>query len=174
MEIAVNRTIRTGEIDWGTVYQAFVGKVLNYFRYRLHDEELSEDLTAVTFEKVWVRRGQFRGAPEQIPAWIFTIARNVLRDHFRRSRYTLSIEQVAAVDDGPTLESHITQQENFALLVTLINRLPNRDRDLIALKFGAELTNRQIAALTQLSESNVGTILHRCVEKLRKEMGVKR
>jgi RNA polymerase sigma-70 factor (ECF subfamily) len=47
--------------------------------------------------------------------------------------------------------------------------LPERDRELLSLKYGAGMTNRAIARITGLTESNVGTILHRAVEKLRSE-----
>jgi RNA polymerase sigma-70 factor, ECF subfamily len=48
-------------------------------------------------------------------------------------------------------------------------RLPERERELLALKFGAGATNRDIARVTGLSESNVGTILHRTVQALRSQ-----
>jgi len=51
----------------------------------------------------------------------------------------------------------------------LLRTLSDRDRELIALKYGAEATNRAIAELTGLSESNVGTILHRVVQTLRRD-----
>ncbi len=50
-----------------------------------------------------------------------------------------------------------------------LNKFPDRERELVALKYGAELTNREIARMTGLSESNVGTILNRVVAKLRNE-----
>jgi RNA polymerase sigma-70 factor (ECF subfamily) len=52
-------------------------------------------------------------------------------------------------------------------LALLLQTLPDRDRDLMALKYGAEMSNRDIARATGLSESNVGTILHRAVQALR-------
>ena len=54
-------------------------------------------------------------------------------------------------------------------LARLLERLPERERELIALKYGADMTNRSIARLTGLSESNVGTILHRTIQVLRAE-----
>ena len=75
MEIAVKRITRTKAIDWEVVYQTYIGKVFNFFRYRLGDDALAEDLTGQTFEKAWKRRRQFRGTMEHLPAWLFTIAR---------------------------------------------------------------------------------------------------
>ena len=58
---------------------------------------------------------------------------------------------------------------DFARLSALLTHLEARERELVALKYGAGLTNRAIAELTGLSESNVGTILHRVVTRLRAE-----
>ena len=163
---------RSKTIDWEAVYQGYVGKVFNFFRYRLHDEQLSEDLTALTFEKAWKRRGQFRGSAEQLPAWVFKIARNVLRDHFRKSKQTIPLEWLDERASDLDTDDQVDQRMEFARLVSMINLLPKRERDIIALKFGAGLTNREIAQLTKLSESNVGSIVHRSVKKLREQMGV--
>jgi RNA polymerase sigma-70 factor (ECF subfamily) len=59
------------------------------------------------------------------------------------------------------------RRSDEARLGALIARRSERERELLALKYGAELTNRDIARTTGLSESNVGTILHRAVEALR-------
>ena len=61
------------------------------------------------------------------------------------------------------------RQADFNRLSVLLSRLADRDRELVALKYGAGLTNRTIAGLTGLSESNVGVILHRAVQELRQQ-----
>ena len=67
------------------------------------------------------------------------------------------------------LEDLIEQHADFAHLSVLLARLADRERELVALKYGAGLTNRAIARLSGLSESNVGVILHRAVQTLRSE-----
>ena len=54
-------------------------------------------------------------------------------------------------------------------LAELLTRLPAREREILALKYGADMTNRDIAKITKLSESNVGTILHRTLQGLRSD-----
>ena len=65
------------------------------------------------------------------------------------------------------MEEMVQRQDDLARLGALLARLPGRERELVSLKYGAGLTNRSIARLTGLSESNVGTILYRVVRRLR-------
>ncbi len=73
----------------------------------------------------------------------------------------------AAVPDTVTPETEAVRRDEQRRLEALLAGLPPRERELIALKYGAGATNRAIATLTGLSESNVGTILHRTVGTLR-------
>jgi RNA polymerase sigma-70 factor (ECF subfamily) len=66
-----------------------------------------------------------------------------------------------------TPEEQLARQSDIDRLSLVLARLPGRDRELLALKYGAGLTNRAIARVTGLSESNVGTIVHRAVQALR-------
>ncbi len=72
-------------------------------------------------------------------------------------------------DQLPRPEEEAVIHSNFVRLTALVSVLPERERELLALKYGAGATNRAIADVTGLSESNVGTLLHRTVQKLRTE-----
>ena len=69
--------------------------------------------------------------------------------------------------DDESVESLIQQRSDFEGLSALLAQLAERERELVALKYGAGLTNRAIADLNGMSESNVGTILHRVTQQLR-------
>ena len=103
---------------------------------------------------------------------MFTIARNVATDHFRRKDRELPLEVANEQADPASLEETVQQNHDFAQLISILSGLPARERELVAFKYGAGLNNREIARLMRLSESNVGTILNRTVEKLRIEMEV--
>ena len=160
------------EIDWEAVYKEYLPRVYNFFRYRVGDQSFTEDLTAGVFEKAWRGRTRFRRDLGAFSTWLFTIARNTATDHFRRNGRDVPLESVHKLQDFTSLEETAQRKQDFARLNSLLSQLPARERELIALKYGADLTNREIAQLTRLSESNVGTILHRTVEKLRIEMEV--
>jgi RNA polymerase sigma-70 factor, ECF subfamily len=156
------------EPDWDQVYAEQLPRVLNFFRYRVGHAADVEDLTARTFEKAWRARHRYRRDVAGFATWLLTIARNVAIDHARaRQRYE-PLDAAAAVPSlGTTPEQQAVQQSDAQRLAALLATLPNRQRELIAMKYGADMTNRAIARATGLSESNVGTILHRAVESLR-------
>lgn len=160
------------EIDWEAAYKEYLPRVYNFFRYRLNDEPLVEDLTAATFEKAWRGRSRFRRDLSAFSTWLFTIARNVATDHFRRPEREIALDAIPEQADVASLEETVQRNHEFARLSKLLAQLPVRERELIAFKYGAGLNNREIARLTRLSESNVGTILNRTVENLRMEMDV--
>ncbi len=157
----------TEQVDWEAVYAELLPRVYNYIRYRIGEGSEAEDLTAATFERAWRARNRYRHDRGAFSTWLLTIARNVVTDSIRRRRREMSLASVPEVADGVSVEDRVQDREDFTRLGQLLQQLPERERDLIALKYGAGLTNRDIARQTGLSESNVGTILYRVVNKLR-------
>jgi RNA polymerase sigma-70 factor (ECF subfamily) len=154
-------------LDWDRTYVEHAPRVYNYFRFRLGLNSEAEDLTSRTFEKAWRARDRYRQDRAAVSTWLFAIARNVTVDHLRAHRTHVSLEEsmVLAGEESPDMVAE--QSSNLARLAALTKDLPERDRELLALKYGAVATNREISNLTGLSESNVGTILHRLVHTLR-------
>ena len=161
--------VRSGAVDWEAVYADLLPRVYNFFRYRVEDGPIAEDLTAATFEKAWRSRRRYRDDLGAFSTWVFTIARNVVTDYFRQRRPEVPLDKALDLSDPVSVEEVVQQRDEMARLRALLARLPARERELIALKYGAGLTNRAIAQLTGLSESNVGTILYRVVRRLRAE-----
>jgi RNA polymerase sigma-70 factor (ECF subfamily) len=100
---------------------------------------------------------------------LFTIAKNVRIDYLQGRRSHLPIDTALDVAAEGTPEKDAERRSNLSRLALLTQSLSDRERELIALKYGAELNNRLIARLTGLSESNVGSILHRVVGSLREK-----
>lgn len=155
------------EADFEALYHAELPRVYNFFRYRFGDGPLAEDLTSETFEKAWRGRDQYRRDLAAFSTWVFTIARRVAVDHYRRHHAELSLSDVPELPIDESPEDLAQAQDDFARLSILLARLADRDRELVALRYGAGLTNRAIARLTGLTESNVGVILHRALVTLR-------
>jgi RNA polymerase sigma-70 factor (ECF subfamily) len=157
------------EEDWDALFVEQLPRVYNFFRYRVGHGPEAEDLTSITFEKAWQARHRYRRDLAAFSTWLLTIARNVATDHFRRRRDVLPLDAARDVAGGATPEDLAERSSDRDRLVQLLEALPERERELIALKYGAGMTNRAIARVTGLGESNVGTVLHRTIERLRGE-----
>jgi RNA polymerase sigma-70 factor (ECF subfamily) len=161
--------VTAAEPNWEAVYTEQLPRVFNFFRYRLGNDAHAEDLTSRTFEKAWTARGRYRRDLAGFSTWLLSIARNVAVDHLRAQRPHLPLEAAEEVAAKDTPHDEVARHSDLARLGTLLQQLPPREQELVALKYGAEATNRAIAELTGLSESNVGTILHRVVQTLRRD-----
>src|SRR5262245_26547771 len=157
------------DADWDALFTEQLPRVYNFFRYRVGIGADAEDLTSITFEKAWRARAQYRRNLAGFATWLLSIARNVAADHFRKARVHASLDEAADVAAERTPEDDAVRQSECDRLARLLAELPDRERELIALKYGAGMTNRAIADLTGMSESNVGTIVHRAVQALRAE-----
>ena len=153
-------------VDWDEVFRDGLPRVYNYFRYRGFDRPTAEDLASATFEKAWRARDRYRRDRAGVATWLVAIARNTAIDHLRRPRLDVPLEDAAARDEA-TPETEAVRAAERRRLAALVAALPERERELLALKYGAGATNRAIARLMGLGESNVGTILHRTVVALR-------
>jgi RNA polymerase sigma factor (sigma-70 family) len=160
------------EPEWEHVYAEQCPRVLNFFRYRVGDTADVEELTARTFETAWRARHGSRQDVGRLTTWLLTIARNIAIDHLHsRPRRQPIDSAVAAPSTDHRLERQVLQHSGQQRFMRLLATLPPRQRELIAMKYGADMTNRAIARATGLSETNVATILHRAVETLRTHCG---
>jgi RNA polymerase sigma-70 factor (ECF subfamily) len=158
------------DVDFEAVYRMELPRVYNFFRYRVGNDQLAEDLSAETFEKAWKHRARYRNDLASFSTWLFSIARRVASDFFRRQRPSISLEEVTRLADPQVIEEVAQEQADFIHLSRLLARLAERERELVALKYGAGLTNRAIARISGLTESNVSTILHRITRQLRSQL----
>lgn len=154
--------------DWDAAYAEYLPRIYQFFCYRVRDGTTAEDLTSITFEKAWRARDRYRDDRSAFTTWLFAIARNVAIDYFRQHRETESLHESDAGNDVP-LDETVQQRQDFARLSQLLAKLPIREREVIALKYGAALSHRDIARLLNLSESNVAVIAHRTVQHLREQ-----
>ena len=159
------------EADFEEFYRTELPRIYNFFRFRVGDGQIAEDLTSATFEKAWRNRSRYRRDLAAFSTWLFTIARRIAQDHYRKQHTEIPLDEIPDPSTNEMLEDLAQQQADFARLSILLARLEDRERELVALKYGAGLTNRDIARLSGLHESNVGVILHRTLQTLRSKMG---
>jgi RNA polymerase sigma-70 factor (ECF subfamily) len=152
------------------LYEEYLPKVFRYISYRTNDTPLAEDLTSEVFEKALDKLDSYRPEKSSLSTWLFTIARNTVIDHYRRSerKKAVPLEDIAEMKGTrPSPEQEYERREEQERLKVCLAALSAKEQEIVSLKFGSELNNRQIADMLGLSESNVGTILYRSIRRLR-------
>ena len=154
------------DLDFERLYRSSRDDVYAYAAGLLRDRAAAEDVTAAAFERAYRKRSRFdsrRGSPR---AWLFGIARNAALDELRRRgrQAELSAEPV---DTASLAAPEHSRSELRLLLDGALGRLQARERELVALKFFAGLSNAEIGRVVETSTSNVGTRLNRTMDKLR-------
>ena len=153
-------------------YQRFFPRVFAYVYGRVQNVHLAEDLVGDVFERAFVKAESLRN-DEAFSTWLFTIARNVVTSHSRkRGRETVVDPEIlyAIAPSSASVEHEILVRDEVAAVLDCLRKFPQREQDIIALKFDAELSNAQIARIMSLSEANVRVILFRTLRKLREMM----
>lgn len=157
--------------DFSDVYDAHIWDVYGYLAYRLGSREEAEDLTQSAFEKAlraWGRYDERKASPK---TWLLSIAHNALIDHYRASG------KVAAPAEDEEIERHgghsLGPENDLGLspeLAGALALLSQRDREVVALRFGGDLTGPEIAEMLGLTLANVQQILSRSLRRLRVEL----
>ena len=149
------------------LYERTFPRVYAYVASVLRDRSAAEDVTAQAFERAYRKRRSYRAARGSMDAWVFGIARNAALDELRKRRRRAKLEgdpeDVRATSPEDQADMALRRETVRAALASL----DGQERDLIALKFAGGLSNGEIARVLRMSESNVGTRLHRTITKLR-------
>lgn len=150
------------------LYRTSRDDVYAYVAGLLRDAAAAEDVTAHAFERAYRKRASFNPDRGSRRAWLFGIARNAALDELRRRKRTaeLATDPEDLDAPGPADEAEVAVRREA--LREAMRSLDGRERELIALKFFAGLSNAEIAEVIGVSESNAGTRLHRTIQKLRR------
>jgi RNA polymerase sigma-70 factor (ECF subfamily) len=160
-----------GREAFAELYEQFMPKVYRYVTFRIRDEHMAQDLTAAVFEKAFAKFDGFNPQKATFSTWIFTIARNTVIDHYRvYGKHEDIMEDIEAKTTAqyPSPEEEAIKAENSRKLRQFVTQLNKREQEAIVLKYSNGMSNREIAQILKLTESNVGSILCRTVAKLRK------
>jgi RNA polymerase sigma-70 factor (ECF subfamily) len=157
--------------DFADVYDEHIWDVYGYLAYRLGSRDEAEDLTQNAFERAlraWSRYDEQRATPK---TWLLSIAHNLLIDHYRASGRQAAptedeeIARHAGSAAGPEHDLGVSPE-----LAEALATLSQRDREIVALRFGGDLTGPEIAELLGLTLANVQQILSRSLRRLRGEL----
>jgi RNA polymerase sigma factor (sigma-70 family) len=141
--------------------EPLIRRVYAYVAYRVGDGPDAEDITSETFERALRYRKSYDPKKGEPVAWLIGIARRCVEG--RPPTFELSSEHAEAADHRDLEDDALRRLD----LAGAVGRLEDRDRELIALRYGADLTARQIGAILDMRTNAVEVALHRALERLR-------
>jgi RNA polymerase sigma factor (sigma-70 family) len=153
------------------LYRETASDLFAYVMTLLRDRAAAEDVTAQAFERAYRRQAAFDPGRGSQRAWLFGIARNAALDELRRRRRSAALladPEDPAAGHEPGSEDAAEAAVRRAAVRAALAGLDPRDRELVALKFHAGLSNAEIAGVLGISVANAGTRVHRAVTRLRK------
>jgi RNA polymerase sigma factor (sigma-70 family) len=157
--------------DFEQLYEEHAAGLYGFLAYRTGDASLAEDLVADTFERVLTARRPFDRRKASQKTWLYSIALNRLRDVARREE--VEVRALAASSNGhhsenghEAIERVATRQVIMAALATL----EESEREVIALRYGADLRLEEIAKVIGKRRSTVEGRLYRGLRRLRSEL----
>ena len=155
-------------MDFEQAYDENLERVYGFFAYRVSSRADAEDLTQGTFERALRAWSKFDPTRASVSTWLLAIARNHLIDRYRAevgtSRLPLNELDPDLLVGDPDVQAGLGLDPD---LQRALAQLSDRDREILALRFGGDLTGLEIAALTGLTLANVQQILSRSLRRLR-------
>ena len=159
------------DADFDRLYRAEAQGLYGFLAYRTGDRALAEDLLGDTFERALRARRGFDRRRGTERNWLYAIALNLLRDHARRAATEgRAVERVATGSPAAAAGSAEDDVERRDELQRALATLAEEEREAIALRFGAELTVPEMAAVLGLPLSTVEGRVYRALRKLKERL----
>jgi RNA polymerase sigma factor (sigma-70 family) len=173
--VGKSKSDAVSDLDLAEHFQQHYPHIYNYLRYRVNAVEDVEDLISTIFELAFKKRRQYDPTKGTFSAWLFRIAHNELVSHYRKrtSRSAWETETEIPADlmtSEPSPEAQVIHKEAMVQLLRSLERLSERDQEIISLKFAGRLRNKEIGQIMDMKEKTVSVILLRAVRRLRQEM----
>jgi RNA polymerase sigma-70 factor (ECF subfamily) len=153
--------------------------VYRYVRFRVATREVAEDVTGEVFLKALRALDAFDGSLASPRTWLLRIARNAVTDHLRslrrRGSLHVSLDRIPdLVADVPSPDERVVKQERIQMLLNCASGLREIDQEVLSLRFGAGLENREIAETLGISPNAAAVRLHRALKRLKTAVDARR
>lgn len=147
------------------IYDRWAVTIYKYFYFRTGEPTSAEDLTSQLFLSAYqaLPRYQHRG---HFAAWMFAIARNLSKEYYRKSHREFPLEMAQQLHASSDPPEEVAQQDEINRLSRLVRSLPDKDQELIRLRYVAELQFADMAIVLNKREDAVKKSLYRLQVRL--------
>jgi RNA polymerase sigma-70 factor, ECF subfamily len=154
------------------IYHKYRQTIFNYIFFRLGDGQLSEDLTSEVFVRVVDKLDHAARNGRPLAPWLYTIARNLVVDHYRKSSRVISQPLDDRLPGGKANDpQHVTDLHLTSECLTIaLAHLTEEQRRVILLKFIERRSNAEIGMLLDKTEGSIKSLQHRALAALRRTL----
>lgn len=154
------------------VYNFYISRIYRFIFFKINTVEEAQDLTSEVFLKVWQYIYNNKGKIENLNAFLYQTARNIVIDHYRKnSRNETSYnEEIAYMVPDPRQEEmilNIHKKTEFEGIEKIVKKLRDEYKEIVILKYIEELDDREIAKILNKSKGAVRVLIHRALNKIR-------
>jgi len=163
--------IKRGDNEaFSEIYDEYSQKIYRYIYFKVPDSQTAEDLTGQTFLNFWEYISQTDKTVNNLQAFLYNVAHNLLIDFYRRRKEDMPLTAVdnLAAETDEKVRSKVHLDKDMAKLIATIAKLNDDYNDLVTLHYIEEYSVREIAGILGKTENNVRVTLHRALKALKK------
>jgi RNA polymerase sigma-70 factor (ECF subfamily) len=165
-ELSLIKQAQSGNRDsLARLWDAITPKLYGYLVNTLKNKELADDCLQEAWLKAVTHLNQFKPRGVRFSAWVFAIARNVCREHWRKNKQAASVSELQK-DDSDRLLSKEAVEEKM-LVETVFSHISNDEAEIIRLRFIGGFSFKEIASLLGISALTARVRLHRALVRAR-------
>ena len=160
--------------NYSDIYDKYVGKIYRFVILKVKSQEIAEDLTSEVFIRGWQSFKDKNSKIDNIQAFLYQIARNLLADHYRQeSRAQLvSVESAIIADSGQDLKEKAFLQSDLEQVKAGLANIKEDYREVIIWYYLDELKVPEIAKILDKSEGTCRVLIHRALKALKNELNI--
>lgn len=166
-DVTIAEAAKTNPHAFGELYDRYYGRVYRYIYHRLGNATEAEDVTAIVFMKALEGLPSYDCNGRGFAPWLFRITHNTVIDHYRRHRTQYPLEEAAHHSAPEDPVADVLSAERRQELHALMAHLSPEQRDVVLMRYAADLSFAEIAVALKKNEAAVRMLLHRGLRKMK-------
>ncbi len=161
---------KLGDADsFAQLYDGYVERVYRYVYFRVSDDLTAEDLTSQVFLKAWENLDRYQSGSSPFVAWLYTIARNQVIDHYRTHKESVPLDEISALPaSGRTVDEQVEARFDLDTMRDALQFLTEEQQQVLILKFIVGMKTDEIAQTIGRKEGAVRALQMRALQTLSK------
>jgi len=157
---------------YSKIYDQYIAKIYRFIFIKVNSQEIAEDLASETFLRGWERLKELDGKIDNLPAFLYQIARNLVVDHYREKNNTtlVSADSNQIADPRNDLGEKVAFDSDLRIILATMTGLSDDYREVINLHYLDDLSIKETAQILNRPEGTVRVMIHRALKELREQL----